>query len=92
MPSLTVFKPKNGDHNGLFGRLSEKTPEPPQPHKHLRETTAEKKVPARRADRCCGPEKGARHQIWRRAINARHPSRPHSLDDAFSRLLCSFAS
>ena len=32
------------------------------------------------------------HQIWRRAINARHPSRPHSLDDAFSRLLCSFAS
>ena len=57
MPSLTAFKPKNGDHNGLFGRLSETTPEPPQPHKHLRETTAEKKVPVRRADRCCWPEK-----------------------------------
>lgn len=59
MPSLTAFKPKNGGHDGLFGRLSETTPERPQPHKHLRETTAEKKVPARRADRCCGPENGA---------------------------------
>ena len=59
MPWWTAFKPKNGDHNALFGRLSETTPEPPQPHKHLRETTAEKKVPARRADRCCGPTRPA---------------------------------
>jgi hypothetical protein len=57
MPWLTAFKPKNGDHNGLFGRLSQTTPERPQPHKYLRETTAEKKVRARRADRCCGREK-----------------------------------
>jgi hypothetical protein len=57
MPSLTAFKPKNGGHNGLFGRLSETTPERPQPHKHPCETTAEKKVRARRSDRCCWPEK-----------------------------------
>jgi hypothetical protein len=66
MPWLTAFKPKNGDHNGLFGRLSQTTPERPQPHKYLRETTAEKKVRARRADRCCWPENGASHQRWRK--------------------------